>query len=563
LYLGQFNSNGCSDSSNRIAEAGASINYTAIAKQYGVNRITLTRRHRGVQRSREDQYEEQRILNNQQAKELIKYIDKLSDKGLYISHEMLRNFAKELTGKKPGKHWPGRFLKKHQIELTSAYTTAMDANRKRADSAYKYARYFNLLARKLDEYKVELENIYNMDEKGFLIGMLSKSLRIFSKRKYQQGGFKERLQDGNREWITTIACICADGSSLSPALIYQAAGGNIQDTWLQYFDPQHHKTFFAPSTSGWTNDKLGLAWLTGIFDRETKEKARRRWRPLFLDGHGSHLTMKFFDYCDKNKILLVTYPPHSTHSLQPLDVGIFSPLSGAYSKELEEFLHISLGLSHITKRDFFRLFIPAWRRALTSENIISSWKTVGIQPFNPEIILQRFSKEPESGPSTSESSRSILGAEDWKRIEKLLRCVVTDVYNENTKKLRLTMHHLSTENILLKLRCDGLETALQNENKKRQRGKPLQFQLQAPEDGGAVFYSPHKIQQARDLQLEKERAADEVKASKELQKLRRQQEKEVKQQLLEERKKNPAHQQELRQLGGRAKEEGERGYSRS
>jgi hypothetical protein len=452
---------------------GESINYTEIAKRFGVNRLTLSRRHRGVQRSREDQYEEQRILNNQQAKDLIKYINGLSDKGLYISHEMLRNFAKELTGKKPGKHWPGRFLKKHHNELASAYTTAMDSNRKRADSAYKYARYFDLLARKMDQYKVEPENIYNMDEKGFLIGMLSKGLRIFSKKKYQEGNFKERLQDGNREWITTIACICADGTSLSPGLIYQAASGDIQDTWLQDFDPQHHKVFFSSSTSGWTNDKLGFAWLTQIFDRETKDKARRRWRLLFLDGHGSHLTMKFFDYCDKNKIILVTYPPHSTHSLQPLDVGIFSPLSKAYSDELEAFLHISLGLSHITKRDFFRLFFPAWGRALTRENIISSWKTVGIYPFDPEIILKKFSKEPESRPSTSESSRSVLNAEDWKRIEKLLRGVVTDVYNENTKKLRLTMHHLSTENILLKLRCEGLETALQNEKKKRQCGKPL------------------------------------------------------------------------------------------
>jgi hypothetical protein len=118
------------------------------------------------------------------------------------------------------------------------------------------------------------------------------------------------------------------------------------------------------------------------------------------------------------------------------------------------------------------------------------------------------------------------------------------------------MHHLSTENRLLKLRCDGLEKALQNEKKKRQRGKPLQFQLQAPEDdGGAVFYSPHKIQQARDLQLEKERAADKLKASKELQKLHRQQGKEVKQQLLEDRKRNRAQQQELRRLEAEQKKQ--------
>ena len=242
----------------------------------------------------------------------------------------------------------------------------------------------------------------------------------------------------------------------------------------------------------------------------------------------------------------MTYPPHSTHSLQPLDVGIFGPLSTAYSNELESFLHACQGLSHITKRDFFRLFWPSWGRALLSENINSAWKSVGILPWDPEIILKRFSKEDDQRPSSSESSQSILHADDWRRIEKLLRQVVSDVYNERSKKLSSTMHHLSTENILLKLRCEGLENALLNEKKKRQRGKPLLFELRAPEDGYAVFYSPGKIQQARQLQSEKEAAEELAKASKEQEKLRRQQEKQEKQRLIEERKQIRAANKELR-----------------
>jgi len=126
-----------------------------------------------------------------------------------------------------------------------------------------------------------------------------------------------------------------------------------------------------------------------------------------------------------------------------------------------------MGLSHITKRDFFHLFWPAWEQALSSRNILSSWKTVGISPLDPEIILQRFTKKKDLRPSTSESSRSILQAEDWRKIERLLNRVVADIYDKNTKKLSSMMHHLSTENILLKLRCQGLESALQNEKKKR------------------------------------------------------------------------------------------------
>jgi hypothetical protein len=58
-----------------------------------------------------------------------KYINKLTARGLFASHQILRNFAKELTKKQPGKHWHGRFLKRQQDDLILTYTTAIDAAR--------------------------------------------------------------------------------------------------------------------------------------------------------------------------------------------------------------------------------------------------------------------------------------------------------------------------------------------------------------------------------------------------------------------------------------------------
>jgi hypothetical protein len=58
-----------------------------------------------------------------------------------------------------------------------------------------------------------------------------------------------------------------------------------------------------------------LTWLEQVFDRYTKAKARRRYRLLILDGHGSHVTKDFIDYCDSYKILLLIFPPYATHTL--------------------------------------------------------------------------------------------------------------------------------------------------------------------------------------------------------------------------------------------------------
>ena len=75
-----------------------------------------------------------------------------------------------------------------------------------------------------------------MDKKGFLIGILLKIKRIFSKWQYKEIKLKQMLQDSNREWIILIAYIYTDRTALALALIYQAVSGKVQDTWLQDYN---------------------------------------------------------------------------------------------------------------------------------------------------------------------------------------------------------------------------------------------------------------------------------------------------------------------------------------
>ena len=82
----------------------------------------------------------------------------------------------------------------------------------------------------------------------------------------------------------------------------------------------------------------GLHWLKRVFDRNTSEKAGRSRRLLIVDGHSSHINLKFIDYADRNRILLAVLPPHSTHRLQPLDVSVFSPLATYYTEEVDDLL---------------------------------------------------------------------------------------------------------------------------------------------------------------------------------------------------------------------------------
>lgn len=89
----------------RSLDLGEKINITQVAKSYGVDRSTLGRRYRGVQQSRDAQYDSQRLLNKQQSRELIKWIKRLTDRGIPPTTAMLNNFARELSRKEPGKNW--------------------------------------------------------------------------------------------------------------------------------------------------------------------------------------------------------------------------------------------------------------------------------------------------------------------------------------------------------------------------------------------------------------------------------------------------------------------------
>jgi hypothetical protein len=61
----------------------------------------------------------------------------------------------------------------------------MDNSRHKADSGKKCSLYFDLLREKIDQHHIEPRYIYNMDDKGFMLGAVGRSKRIFSKDSYE------------------------------------------------------------------------------------------------------------------------------------------------------------------------------------------------------------------------------------------------------------------------------------------------------------------------------------------------------------------------------------------
>ena len=89
---------------------------------------------------------------------------------------------------------------------------------------------------------------------------------------------------------------------------------------------------------GAPEDSFGLAnspksgWMTGPLFVKTLEHLKHHTRCskdnkmlLLLDNHETHCSLGAIHFCRENGIELLTFPPHCTHHMQPLDVSVMGP----------------------------------------------------------------------------------------------------------------------------------------------------------------------------------------------------------------------------------------------
>ncbi|RAL68050.1 hypothetical protein DID88_008773 [Monilinia fructigena] len=296
-------------------------------------------------------------------------------------------------------------------------------------------------------------------------------MRIMSASAYDRGKVTKARQDGSREVISLLACICADGTALPPTLIYKGDSGDLQDTWVDevsYGD----QAYFGASSNGWSSDAFGFTWLTKVFQRHTYQKAGKGYRLLIVDGHSSHVNMEFTSKCEELKIIVLILPPHSTHRLQPLDVGFFLPLSNEYTTELNLFLHNGGGIVEMTKRNFWPIFRKAWGQAKTTYNILHSFEKAGIYPINKNVTIPII--KPESPPPPTSillTGNKIKTPYTSKALRRLKLEFRQNPNPEITEKLfKAALTNAAQTDIQL-YRSKGLEKALKIEKKKRTRSK--------------------------------------------------------------------------------------------
>jgi DDE superfamily endonuclease/helix-turn-helix, Psq domain len=519
------------------------------AKIYRIAPSTITRRLKQLTSSRGSHSQRQQLLTPVEERTIIKWAIQYYKWGLPLGLKHLRQFATEiLLRKQPqqrrqssppslGLNWHKKLLFRNP-EIKRVVARGLD--RSRASTMLKkeiFEEYFELYNSLRQKYNILDQDLYNMDEKGFLMGAIQRSHVVIPV--HEREAFLR--QDGSREWISVVETISANGEYLPSWIIFKAV--YQQNSWFDCLDTQNSR--IATSQKGWTDNQLGLEWLRRHFDVETAKRQLGEYRMLILDGHESHCTLEFIEYCSDHKIILLVLPPHTTHLLQPLDVAIFQPLAKYYSLEVEEHMR---WLHHwLEKEDFIKYYQEARKKALREANIFSAWKKTGIIPYNPQEVLTKLPNRPTTPPESTQlqlivngsSPLNLLIGADHNYVAKATQAIRDTMLGSPADHVVNTIEYLNANNaVLSKVNAELVaatrarkeaKKSRKSINKARVLSKTDADELRAEQEARDIAARAHQqsIQQKKHEQTLKKAQIEAEKAERALQRARAKETREI------------------------------------
>ena len=291
-------------------------------------------------------------------------------------------YAVALGYRKPGETLStGWFvhLKSRWPELKVLAPRGLELQRAKATSRECVNNYYNELQYILTKYNLCNcpERLYNVDEKG--LSTRHKPPPVVCGQTNSQA-----VVSATRINVTVLGCGNAQGQQLPPYFVFP--GIRMNSALLSECTPGADGTV---SESGWSNSEIFKKYLQNHVIKYFPERSESFPVVLFYDGHRSHINLGLVQWARQEHIILFVLPAHTSHVLQPMDVGCFGPFEKIFNGLSHKFMRESCGRS-ITKFDIGHLACRAYCKALSPENLQSAFRKSGIFPLNPQAVNQSY-----------------------------------------------------------------------------------------------------------------------------------------------------------------------------
>lgn len=188
-----------------------------------------------------------------------------------------------------------------------------------------------------------------------------------------------------------------------------------------------------------------------------------------MDNHNSHISVRIYDFCRENGIVILTIPPHTSHRLQPLDLTVYGPLKLAFYRECYLSLQnksrdrniTDIKDKKISQYELAELFSNAYLRTATMQNGVADFKAAGTSPFHPEKFNNLLEISDQQFGEFGQISIEIAGDEKNKK------------KTQNSTRNKMQQNRMKEKKILVN--CQKFN--LMNLHPEHQRGLPLNLKI--------------------------------------------------------------------------------------
>jgi len=273
-----------------------------------------------------------------------------------------------------GNGWFCAFLKRNSsISIRTPEATsiarAMSFNKQNVENFKKLAEVF-------DRTKFQGYEIWNMDETG--VTTVVKPSKVVATKGVKQIG---AVTSGERGTLVTVAvAVSASGNSILPMFIFPRL--QFKDHFIRDGPPG---CIGAGNNSGWMTEYDFLTFMQHFVKNTRSSKDSPVL--LLLDNHVSHISINIINYARDHGVVMLSFPPHCSHRLQPLDRSVYGPFKRYVSTGQNMWMRNNPG-KRMTIYDIPSIVKQALPLAVTPVNITSGFKACGIYPFNSEIFQE-------------------------------------------------------------------------------------------------------------------------------------------------------------------------------
>lgn len=369
------------------------ISLREACKVYNVKLTTLSRQLKMFRQLGPEQYSYKsnfdihKVFSEEEEELLVDYILKISKMNYGLSKKGVRQLAFKYAvangksipetwkdGKIAGEQWMRHFMQRHSngpraLSIRKPEPTSLSRstsfNKSNVDSFFDniedvHKRFGPILPHR----------VWNLDETG--LSTVQNPPCIVAPKGAKQVGSCTSAERGNL--VTIIVAVNAIGNHIPPLFIFPRVF--FKDRML-IGAPSGSIGGAAPS--GWSNEQLFLKFLDHFVSHVKSSKEERIL--LVLDNHETHLSVEALEKASEAGIVMVTFPPHTSHKLQPLDLTVYGPLKTYYNQGVDEWHINNPGVTF----DIYRVAQvvgKVFSKALSTQNITSGFESAGIYPLN-------------------------------------------------------------------------------------------------------------------------------------------------------------------------------------